>query len=140
MRGWATARGPGGRAGRLAAAVAATITDARRQVVGEALAEGRVPSSVGGLRAGTVRPRAASGELAMRLIGYQYVPGLSVSGSYTTGRGGTVTVRGRAISGRLRVSAKGVLAGRINGRTVKAARAAWALPQRLPSGPLSPFS
>lgn len=130
----------GGRTGRIAAAVGATLTDARRQVVGEALAEGRVPRSVGGLRAGTVRPRAAAGELTMRLIGYQYVPGLAVSGSYTTGRGGTVTVRGRGIAGRLRISAKGGLSGRINGRPVSVARAAWALPQRLPSGPLSPFS
>lgn len=130
---------PGGLAGRTATAVVATVVDARRQVVGEALAADRIPGSIGGLRGGTARPSAASGVLTVRLARYQYVPGVAVSGTYRTSGGGTLTVRGRGITGRVRISGGGALTGRINGRSIKVASAAWSAAPPLPSGPLSPF-
>jgi pimeloyl-ACP methyl ester carboxylesterase len=113
--------GPKGKAGRTIAAAVATVTDARRQVVGETLALGQIPGRVGGLRAGTVSATSSG----LRLRGYQYVPGVSVSGRIATDRSGTVTVSGRsAVRGTLKLTAGGRrVSGTLGGRRVRATAA-----------------
>ncbi|MEI2701066.1 MAG: alpha/beta hydrolase [Baekduia sp.] len=113
-----------GRPGRVVAAAIATVTDARRQVIGEALTQNQIPSRVGGLRSGTVSARVSGDEIALTLRRYVYVPGVVVSGRFVTGRGGTVTVRGRGISGQLRITASGAANGTIGGRRVRTGSAA----------------
>jgi pimeloyl-ACP methyl ester carboxylesterase len=104
-----------GRAGRTLAAVRATVVDARRQVIGEALALGTIPSRVGGLRGGTVSATSSG----YRLRRYEYVPGVIVDGRATPRGAATVTVRGpSAVHGRLTVGSGGPVRGRRGGRRV----------------------
>ncbi|MBI5106159.1 MAG: alpha/beta fold hydrolase [Solirubrobacterales bacterium] len=84
------------------AAAAATVLDARRQVIGEALAVGRVPGRVGGLRGGYVTTPGGG----FRLVRYEYVPGVTVTGTATARGAGSFRLGGRAgLRGSVRLSA-----------------------------------
>ena len=115
-----------GRAGRTVEALRRTLNDAQTQVLGEALALGRRPGGVGGLRSGAVRVRRTG----LSLRAYEYVPGVRVTG--TLPESGTATLRitgAQASRGTVRVSATlavtGVLGGTpISTRFGQAARAA----------------
>jgi pimeloyl-ACP methyl ester carboxylesterase len=112
-------------------AVAATVTDVRRQFIGDAFAAGRTPpagSHVLGLRSG----RATATATGFRLDRVEYVPGVLVSGRVPRrGALATLVVRGRAAArGRLTFHAGGLVTGRLDGRRVAihaTARAATAL-------------
>jgi pimeloyl-ACP methyl ester carboxylesterase len=116
------AAGVPGLAGRTLAAVSATATDARLQVLGEVVAQGELPTSVGGLRAGTVRATVTDAVATFHLRGYSYVPGVTVTGTFVrtaAGSTGTLTVGGpRAAHGSLHVSASGAVSGRLGGRRI----------------------
>ena len=108
-------RGVRGKTGRTVEALRQTVNDAQRQVLGEALALGRVPSGAGGLRAGFVRVSAAG----LRLRNYEYVPGVRVSGSLP--RRGTAVLRvtgSQASRGTVRVTQSLRVTGRLGGRRV----------------------
>lgn len=107
--------------GRTINAVTATLTDARRQVIGRALGSGRLPSAVGGLRRGWVRVTSFTN---LGLRGYEYVPGVRVTGSYRSTGTTTVLISGSsAAHGRLTFSNGGdTLKGILDGRKVSASR------------------
>jgi len=112
-------RGGNGRLGRTLAAIRATMTDASRQVLGEAIALDRVPPRVGGLRAGTVSTRVSPATIRLRLRGYQYLPGVTVSGTFNQDGAGTLTVRGGgALRGKVTFSASGATRGTLGGKRV----------------------
>jgi pimeloyl-ACP methyl ester carboxylesterase len=121
---------PGGKAGRTLAAVRDTITDAQRQIIGVAITRGRLPGRVGGLRAGTV---STNGRV-LRLMGYEYVPGVTVTGRLDVAGGGSIAVRGRAAArGRLRIGTRGTVRGTLDGRRIAARIDASAGVTQLPS-------
>jgi pimeloyl-ACP methyl ester carboxylesterase len=124
-------RVPGaGRSGRTIAVAAATVTDAARQIIGDALALSAVPKHVGGLRAGNA---TVNRNLSFKLNHYQYVPGVVVSGKVDAKRNATLTIRGGgALSGRLTLSAGGSVHGTLGGRKVSIAATA-SLRSSLPS-------
>jgi pimeloyl-ACP methyl ester carboxylesterase len=98
-------------------AAAATVTDAARQIIGDALALGAVPRRVGGLRAGNATVTSRAG--AFKLNSYQYVPGVSVSGTVDSKRTAKITIRGGgALRGTLRIGANGSVSGRLGGKKV----------------------
>jgi len=110
-------RGAPGRAGRTVAAVLLTYGDAAEQVVAQTIQSGGAVSAFGGLRAGsaTLDPRRG-----MRLRGYSYVPGVTISGlvrpddpELTLAVGGAAAARGTVTIGR------DGLRGRLGGRTVR---------------------
>jgi pimeloyl-ACP methyl ester carboxylesterase len=106
-------------ASKTVAAVAATITDVRRQFIGDAIAAGRATPSgakVAGLRSG----RAVATGTGYRLTRVEYVPGVLVSGFVPAEQHtGTVTVSGSATDhGRLTFHADGRVTGRLGGRAV----------------------
>jgi hypothetical protein len=111
-------RGTSGRAGRTVEAVRRTINDGRTSVLGEALATGRTPDGVGGLRAGSVRV-TSRGTLVFR--GYEYVPGVTVSGALPPEGTATLQVRGSAAArGTVRISPSLRVTGTLGGRRVSA--------------------
>jgi pimeloyl-ACP methyl ester carboxylesterase len=101
---------PTGRSGKLGRTITAAITtarDMRRQAIGDALAAGRLPKRVGGLRGG----RAVVSNGRMTLFDAVYVPGVQVSGSLLVNGTGTQSLRVRgskAAHGVLRVSATSI--------------------------------
>ncbi len=109
--------GVGGKAGRTVEAVRLAVNDARRQIIGEALAgDGRAPTRVGGLRGGYV---SVSGITRYTLHSYEYVPGVRVSGTVRDGATSRLTIRGAsAARGRLTVTSKGGVSGTLGGRRV----------------------
>jgi pimeloyl-ACP methyl ester carboxylesterase len=116
--------GYNGVTGRGIALLRSTVTDARRQVVGEALEQERIPAQVGGLRSGLVKARVSGDALKLTLRRYSYVPRTFVSGRFSTDKGGVLTVRGPGLRGRLRLSISGAVSGKINGRKVRTGRSA----------------
>jgi len=101
---------------RTVIAAAATVTDAARQIIGDALALSAVPKHVGGLRAGNA---TVNRDGSFKLNHYQYVPGVSVSGKVTASRSATITIRGGgALSGKLTISTSGAVHGTLGGRKV----------------------
>ena len=105
----------GGKVGRTITAALRTAQDMRRQVIGDAIAAGQFPSSLGGLRGGraTVRNRV------IRLIDTVYVPGVKVSGSVPVlGSRQVLRISGsKAARGRLVVTAT-TITGRLGGRKI----------------------
>jgi pimeloyl-ACP methyl ester carboxylesterase len=98
-------------------AAAATVTDAARQIIGDALALDALPRHVGGLRAGNATVTSRAG--AFKLNSYQYVPGVSVSGTVNSKRTAKITIHGGgALRGTLRIGATGSVSGRLNGKKV----------------------
>jgi pimeloyl-ACP methyl ester carboxylesterase len=126
-----TAIGAKGRTKQTVAAAQLTVTDAARQIIGDAIALGVAPRHVAGLRGGNAAVNTKDG--SFRLRRYQYVPGVMVSGSVKASRSGTITIHGGgALSGTLKVSSSGAVSGRLGGRRVSIA-APRAVPRTLPT-------
>lgn len=112
-------RGTAGHRGRTLAATLLTLTDLYREQ--DQIAILLDHPSGGGLRAGRWFERGGR----LRLDRFSLVPGVTVSGSLGTGRhpAGTVKVAGAgagASAGKLILSRKGVLSGRLGGKQVRA--------------------
>jgi pimeloyl-ACP methyl ester carboxylesterase len=104
-----------GRLGRTVEALRVTVNDAKSQVLGEALAIGASPAGAGGLRHGSVKVVRGG----LRLRSYEYIPGVSVSGTLPARGTAVLTIRGRdASSGTVRVSSSLAVSGRLDGRRV----------------------
>jgi pimeloyl-ACP methyl ester carboxylesterase len=101
---------------RTVIAAGATVTDAARQIIGDALALSALPKHVGGLRAGNA---TVNGDGSFKLNHYQYVPGVVVSGKVDANRNAKVTIRGGgALGGSLSLRANGAVDGRLGGRRI----------------------
>lgn len=106
-----------GQTKRTIIAAAATVTDAARQMIGDALALGALPRHVGGLRAGNATVHADG---SFKLNSYQYVKGVVVSGTVDTNRNAKLTIHGGgAAHGALRISASGAVSGTLDGKKVR---------------------
>lgn len=107
--------GRGGKIGRTITAALATAQDMRRQVIGDALEAGGLPSRTGGLRGG----RATVRDGRLTLVDAVYVPGVKVSGSVPLGGGAQVLrLRGsKAAHGRLTITSE-TISGRLDGRPI----------------------
>jgi pimeloyl-ACP methyl ester carboxylesterase len=105
-----------GHRGRTITAVVRTLDDASGQVIEQFLGGGP-PHPFGGLRAGSAALERGRG---LRLRGYAYVPGVTVSGLVPSrAQRFTLAVSGRAAAhGRLTLSSAGVV-GRLDGRPVR---------------------
>jgi pimeloyl-ACP methyl ester carboxylesterase len=118
-----------GRVRKTIVAAAATVTDARRQIIGDALAIGSSPSRVAGLRGGYAT--VAGG--GFRLKDYQYVPGVVVSGTSGSSGASKVSIHGAGTApGTLTITAGGAVRGNLGGQKVDIA-ASTAVRDRLPS-------
>jgi len=109
--------GVSGTRGRTLSAVRATVRDAARQAIGDAFVLNRLPKSVGGLRGGF----AQVSRTRVRLVRYEYVPGVRVSGSAPFQ--GTAHLRvsgGGAAAGSVTITQGGQVSGRLGGRRVSA--------------------
>jgi hypothetical protein len=104
-------------------AASATVTDAARQIIGDALALGALPRHVGGLRAGNATVLSSAG--SFKLNHYEYVPGVVVSGTVDSSRNANVTIRGGgALRGSLKLRANGSVSGTLGGKKVRIGSAA----------------
>jgi pimeloyl-ACP methyl ester carboxylesterase len=107
-----------GTAGRTVEAVRDTINDGSRQVVGETLALGARPTAVGGLRGGSLRVSSAG---TLRFARYEYVPGVTLTGSVPDHGTAVLHVGGaKAARGTLRISRSGAVSGTLHGHRVHA--------------------
>lgn len=105
-----------GKTRRTIVAAAATVTDAARQMIGDALALGALPRHVGGLRGGNATVHEDG---SFRLNSYQYVKGVVVSGTVDANRNARVTIHGGgAARGTLRISASGAVSGTLGGKKI----------------------
>jgi pimeloyl-ACP methyl ester carboxylesterase len=101
---------------RTVIAADATVTDAARQIIGDALALNSLPKHVGGLRAGNATVNSNG---SFKLNHYQYVKGVVVSGKVDAKRNAKITIHGGgALSGTLTISAGGAVSGRLGGKKV----------------------
>ena len=108
--------------GRTLNALPATLTDARRQIIGDILATGEVPKALGGLRGGSVRVLS---QKRWQLKSYELVRGVKFSGTYRTNGTSTFTVSGKnAATGSLTLSKSGRATGRLGGVRINAAQRA----------------
>src|SRR4051812_33023030 len=97
-------------------AASATVTDAARQVIGDALALSAVPRHVAGLRAGNA---TVNRDGSFKLNRYQYVTGVVVSGKVDANRNARITIHGGgALSGSLSLGPDGAASGRLGGKKV----------------------
>jgi pimeloyl-ACP methyl ester carboxylesterase len=109
-----------GRTKRTVVAAAMTLTDAARQIIGDALALGATPQRVAGLRGGNATVSTSTG--SFRLSRYQYVPGVLVSGTANTQGTAKLTIHGGGTAaGTLSFSANGAVTGRLGGHKVNIA-------------------
>jgi pimeloyl-ACP methyl ester carboxylesterase len=107
-----------------------TVTDAARQIIGDAIALNVLPKHVAGLRGGNAAVNRSGG---FRLRRYQYVTGVLVSGTVAKDFTAKITIRGGgAASGTLKLSPNGAISGRLGGRKVSIAASA-ALRSTLPT-------
>ena len=117
------ATGRGGKVGRTVTAAVRTAADMRRQIIGDILEVGRIPSRAGGLRGGRVVVRNS----VLQLFDVVYVPGVKVSGSVPLRASATqrLRIRGpKAARGTLTITPQRIT-GRVGGRRVNvSARAA----------------
>ena len=117
------ATGRGGKVGRTVTAAVLTAQDMRRQIIGDILEAGRIPSRAGGLRGGRVVVRNS----VLQLFDVVYVPGVKVSGSVPLAHVDPAPAGERA-EGRPRDAHRSAgerITGRIGGRRINvAARAA----------------
>ncbi len=117
----APARGYAGRVGRTLTAVASTLNDLVRELAvaigeeGGLEAVGRSAIRSGGLRGGS----AALGAHRLRLRGYSYIPGVSLSG-WTDAEQVELHLSGRsAASGTLHLNGRGDLVGKLGGMAIQ---------------------
>ncbi len=104
-----------GKVGRTVEALRLTVNDAQSQVLGEALALGASPAGAGGLRAGYVKVLQSG----LSLRGYEYVPGVRISGTLRPRGTSTFRISGaQASRGTVQVSQTLRVSGRLGGRKV----------------------
>jgi pimeloyl-ACP methyl ester carboxylesterase len=107
---------------RTVIAATATVADAARQIIGDALALSALPKHVGGLRAGNA---TVNRDGSFKLNSYQYVPGVVVSGKVDIEQTAKVTIRGGgALSGNLTITTGGAVHGTLGGKKVTIGSAA----------------
>jgi pimeloyl-ACP methyl ester carboxylesterase len=107
---------------RTVIAAAATVADAARQIIGDALALSAIPKHVGGLRAGNA---TVNRDGSFKLNSYEYVPDVVVSGKVDAKRTATITIRGGgALSGKLTITAGGAVHGTLGGKKITIGSAA----------------
>jgi pimeloyl-ACP methyl ester carboxylesterase len=118
----APSRGYGGLPGRTLHAVSLTFGDLSRQVLlglleslSAASASSHLALSGGGLRAGSYQLR----DQTIVVHGYSYVPGVTVSGTISSGRVGVGIGGPAGAHGYLRGSGRGALAGTLGGVRVR---------------------
>jgi hypothetical protein len=105
-----------GRTRKTIAAASATVLDAVRQVIGDAIALGTAPQRVAGLRGGNA---TVSDSGTFHLRRYQYIPHVLVSGTATATGSAKLTIHGGgAARGTLKLSANGAASGTLDGRHV----------------------
>ena len=110
------ATGRGGKIGRTITAALATAQDMRRQIIGDALEAGRLPSRAGGLRGGRVVVRNE----ILTLFNVVYVPGVKVSGTVPLSGSGRqrLTIGGsKSAHGKISVTPS-TITGAIGGRKI----------------------
>jgi pimeloyl-ACP methyl ester carboxylesterase len=108
-----------GRTRQTILAAATTLTDAARQIIGDAIALGAAPQRVAGLRGGNA---TVSSSGSFRMTRYQYIPRVLVSGTADTSGNASLTIRGGgALRGNLHFSASGAVSGRLGGKKVSVA-------------------
>ena len=107
--------GRAGKIGRTITAALATVSDMRRQIIGDALEAGQLPSRAGGLRGGRVVVRNE----VITLFNVVYVPGVKVSGSVPLNGGrDRLTISGtKAAKGKITVTST-TITGRLGGRRI----------------------
>ncbi len=106
------------RPGRTLNLLPAALTDARRAIIGEILATGGLPESIGGLRGGSARVKS---QTRWTLRSYELVPGVRISGSYNANGTSTFTFSGsNAASGAITLTKSGRATGRLGGSRVNA--------------------
>lgn len=107
------------RAGRTLNVIPATLTDARRQIIGEILATGEVPKSLGGLRGGSVR---VVRQTTWQFRRYELVRGVQLSGTFRQNGTSRLTISGpNAATGVITLTKSGRATGRLGGSRVNAA-------------------
>ncbi|MEH3052754.1 MAG: alpha/beta hydrolase [Patulibacter minatonensis] len=107
-----------------------TVTDLRQQVVGASIATGDLPSSLGGLRGGSLRVRGSKRAV---LSNYEFVPGLKLSGTYVSGGTSSLRITGSAANGSIKLDKDYNAKGRVGGRKINLrARASAARTQPTP--------
>lgn len=110
------------KAGRTLNVLPATLTDARRQIIGDILSTGEVPKALGGLRGGSVR---LVSERTWQLRRYELVRGVRITGTYRTNGTSTFVFTGpNAATGIIRLTKSGRATGRLGGSRVNAAPSA----------------
>jgi pimeloyl-ACP methyl ester carboxylesterase len=110
-----------GKARRTVLAAATTLTDAARQIIGDAFALGVTPQRVAGLRGGNA---TVSDSGTFHLRRYQYIPRVLVSGTADTAGNAKLSIRGGgAARGTLSFKASGAVTGRLDGKRVSIAAA-----------------
>ncbi len=109
-----------GNVGRTFTALRLTLRDLRLESVGVALAQGRRPNRIGGLRGGYAD--AVDGGLLLHAA--SYVPGVAISGTVPDRGTSVLRVTGRAAArGSLTVTEAGSVTGRLGGKRVAIALA-----------------
>jgi pimeloyl-ACP methyl ester carboxylesterase len=105
-----------GKTKKTIAAAATTLTDAARQIIGDAIALGTAPQRVAGLRGGNATVSAIG---TFHLRRYQYIPHVLVSGTATTAGSAKLTIHGGGTaSGTLKFSPNGAVSGTLGGKHV----------------------
>jgi pimeloyl-ACP methyl ester carboxylesterase len=115
---------------RTVIAATATVGDAARQIIGDALALSAIPRHVGGLRAGNA---TVNRDGSFKLNHYQYVPGVVVSGKVDKRTANVTIGGGGALSGKLTITAGGAAHGTLGGKKVTIGAAAAATRSSLPT-------
>ena len=104
------------KAGRTLNVLPATLVDVRRAIIGEILTYGQVPTTLGGLRGGSVKVKS---QKQWTLRRYELVPGVQISGTYRQNGSSTFTFSGaKAASGAVTLSKSGRATGRLGGSKV----------------------
>jgi pimeloyl-ACP methyl ester carboxylesterase len=112
-----SATGGAGKTGRTVTAAIRTAVDMRRQVIGDLLEAGRLPSRLGGLRGGRA---TVSSRGTIELTRVVYVPGVEISGSVPLDAAGAQTLRvggTQSAHGNLTITPERI-SGRLGGRRV----------------------
>jgi len=108
----------GSKVTRTVNALLGTLTDVRRQFIGDALAAGtgiRVGSQTGGLRAGYARVTRTG----IRFRRVEYIPGVRITGFLPDRGSASFTVSGGpAARGKVKISAGGRISGRLGGKRI----------------------